>query len=47
MLNRGGHGISYAQIEEMDTTLCLHKLSLIEESVALHECIQPHVEVNM
>ena len=31
ILNRLGHGLSYSQCEEIDTTLCLNKMSNIPE----------------
>ena len=34
-LNRLGHGISYTQVEEIDTALCLQKLQRCQSSVAL------------
>ena len=42
-LNRLGHGVSYSQVEEIDTALCLQKLSLSEGSVALPRNIHPGV----
>jgi hypothetical protein len=48
ILNRSGHGVSYSQLEEIDTALCLRKLALqSEDSVALPECIQPNVQVTL
>ena len=34
-LNRLGHGVSYSQVEEIDTALCLQKLERSETDVAL------------
>ena len=31
ILNRLGHGISYSQLEEVDTALCLQKLAMTPE----------------
>ena len=35
MLNRLGHSVSYSQVEEIDTALCLQKLSQSEGGVAV------------
>lgn len=35
ILNRLGHGVSYTQVEEIDTALCLQKLQRSQGSVAL------------
>ena len=35
MLNRLGHSVSYSQLEEIDTALCLQKLCMYEGFVAL------------
>ena len=44
MLNRLGHGLSYSQIEELDTALCLQKMAMTEaESVPLPEANQPFI----
>ncbi|KAK5896810.1 hypothetical protein CesoFtcFv8_009932 [Champsocephalus esox] len=40
-LNRLGHGVSYSQVQKIDTALCLQKLSLSEGSVALPRNIYP------
>lgn len=43
-LNRLGHAISYSQLEENDTALCLQKLSATSsDDVVLPENIQPYV----
>ena len=42
-LNRLGHSISYSQVEEIDTALCLQKLALSGCEVALPRNIQPSV----
>ena len=42
-LNRLGHSVSYSQLEEIDTTLCLQKLSLSEGDVPLPANIHPGI----
>ena len=42
-LNRLGHSISFSQVEEIDTALCLQKLALSGCEVALPRNIQPNV----
>ncbi|KAL8621264.1 hypothetical protein ACOMHN_008089 [Nucella lapillus] len=47
MVNRLGHGISYHQLEESDTALCLQKLACaLNERVVLPQHIQPYVFTN-
>ena len=47
ILNRFGHGLSYSQIEEIDTALCLHKLARRnEDGVALPEFIQQFIQAS-
>lgn len=48
-LNRLGHGISYSQLEENDTALCLQKLAAISTSQhpTLPTSIQPYVFTNL
>ena len=42
ILNRLGHGISYSQLEEVDTALCLQKLAMTpEDGVPLPSNIYP------
>ena len=42
ILNRLGHGISYTQLQDIDTALCLQKLAMTEEdSVPIPENIMP------
>ena len=43
ILNRLGHGISYSQLEEIDTALCLQKLALSVGDVAMPGNIHPSV----
>jgi len=48
MLNRCGHGISYSQIEEMNTALCLEKLAQTPgNDVPLPESIRPHISTTL
>lgn len=42
-LNRLGHSVSYSQLKEIDTALCLQKLSLSEGDVPLPANIHPGV----
>jgi len=41
ILNRLGHSIAYSQMEEIDTALCLQKLSVPEGDIALTANIYP------
>lgn len=43
ILNRLGHSVSYAQMEEIDTALCLQKLSASGSDIALPSNIHPGV----
>ena len=44
LITKSGHGMSYSQVEENETAICLQKLAASSaESVALPESIQPHV----
>lgn len=45
--NRLGHSVSYSQLEEIDTALCIQKLSMSEVSVALPKNIHPGVFTNL
>lgn len=48
ILNKSGHGMSYTQLEENDTALCLKKLaSSLDERVSLPASIKPHVFTNL
>ena len=48
LVNRCGHGVSYTQIEEINTTLCLQKMgSIANDSVALPENSIPHVTTTL
>ncbi len=48
ILNRFGHGVSYSQLEENDTALCLQKLAISPtQRVAIPASIQPNVFVNL
>ena len=43
-LNKFGHGVSYSQLEENDTALCLQKLATgLNHRVALPSSIKPYV----
>jgi len=42
MLNRCGHGIAYSQLKEINTALCLKKMTSTSE-IPLPDNIQPHV----
>ena len=42
MLNSCGHGIAYSQLEEINTALCLKKMTSTRE-IPLPDDIQPHV----
>lgn len=47
-LNKFGHGVSYSQLEENDTALCLQKLATgFNQRVALPASIKPHVFTNL
>ena len=47
MLNRFGHGVSYSQLEENDTALCLQKLAAnLNQTTILPGTIQPNVFTN-
>ena len=48
MLNRFGHGVSYSQLEENDTALCLQKLAAnLNQTTILPGTIQPNVFTNL
>ena len=48
MLNRFGHGVSYSQLEENDTALCLQKIAAnLNETTILPGTIQPNVFTNL
>ena len=48
IMNRLGHGISYTQLEENDTALCLKKLAQsLNERVVLPTAIKPNVFTNL
>ena len=48
MLNKFGHGVSYSQLEENDTALCLPKLATgLNQRVALPASIKPYVFTNL
>ena len=48
LLNKFGHGVSYSQLEENETALCLQKLAAsLNQKVALPACIKPHVFTNL
>ena len=48
ILNKSGHGMSYTQLEENDTALCLQKLaSGLDEKVSLPASIKPQVFTNL
>ena len=47
MLNRLGHGISYHQLEEIETALCLQKLAAGSQSPVLPAALQPTVFTNV
>ena len=46
-LNRFGHGVSYSQLEENETALCLQELASEPQKVALPTSIRPHVFTNL
>ena len=43
ILNRFGHGVSYSQVEEIDTALCLQKQDLSNDNVPLPVNVYPGV----
>ena len=48
MLNKFGHGVSYSQLEENDTALCLQKLATsLNRSVVLPVSVQPGIFTNL
>ena len=48
IINRSGHGISYSQLEEIDTSLCLEKMAKASDSrVLLPENFQPYVSATL
>ena len=47
LLNRSGHGVSRSKLQEFDTALCLHKMSMNEGSVAIPRGIKPNVQVTL
>lgn len=48
MLNRLGHGVSYSQLEENDTALCLQKLAATQnQNVVLPTPLQPCIFTNL
>ena len=49
MVNRCGHGISYTQLEEIDTALCIQKMNAAEseDKVPLPDNIHPHVSTTL
>lgn len=48
ILNRFGHCVSYSQLEENDTALCLQKLAAnLNQSIILPGTIQPNVFTNL
>ena len=48
ILNRLGHGISYTQLEEIDTALCLQKLAGEDDSnIAIPSSILPCVPTHL
>ena len=48
IINRCGHGMSYSQIEEINTALCLQKLALTpENSIPLPGNIKPHISTTL
>ena len=47
-LNRLGHGVSYDQLEENDTALCLHKIAeSLNKRVILPKTVHPYVFANV
>lgn len=48
IINRCGHGMSYTQLEELNTALCLQKLSATpENTVPLPESIKPYISTSL
>ncbi len=48
ILNKFGHGVSYSQLEENETALCLQKLAAsVNQKVALPAYIKPYVFTNL
>jgi len=48
MLNRLGHGVSYSQLENNDTALCLQKMvANLKQKLVLPGTIQPNVFPNL
>ena len=48
ILNKFGHGISYSQLEENDTALCLQKLNVTSNrNMLIPQSIKPHVFTNL
>ena len=49
MVNRCGHGISYTQLEEIDTALYIQKMNAAEseDKVPLPDNIHPHVSTTL
>ena len=47
LLNRSGHGVSRSKLQEFDTALCLHKMSMNDGSVAIPRDIKPNVQVTL
>jgi len=46
MLNRCGHGIAYSQLDEINTALCLKKMTSTSK-IPLPDNIQPHVDTTL
>lgn len=42
-----GHGVSYDQLQEIDTALCIEKLNRFEDNVPIPECIQPNIPTTL
>ena len=47
ILNRYGHGISYSQLEEINTALCMQKMATTTSEIPLPANIQPHVSTTL
>ena len=47
ILNRYGHGISYSQLEEIDTALCTQKMATTIGEIPLPANIQHHVSTTL
>ena len=43
IMNRLGHSVSYSQMEELDTTLCLEKMALSNGDISLPSNIHPNI----